>query len=82
MPFLLVMILVIGIAIWLVPAFPVNPIGALIVIVFGFFFATVSSRMVGLIGSSNNPVSGMAIATLLIATLLLKSYRYNRSEKV
>lgn len=73
MPFLLVMILVIGIAIWLVPVFPVNPIGALIVIVFGFFFATVSSRMVGLIGSSNNPVSGMAIATLLIATLLLKA---------
>lgn len=73
MPFLLVMILVIGIAIWLVPAFPVNPISALIVIVFGFFFATVSSRMVGLIGSSNNPVSGMAIATLLIATLLLKA---------
>ena len=73
MPFLLVMILIIGIAIWLVPAFPVNPIGALIVIVFGFFFATVSSRMVGLIGSSNNPVSGMAIATLLIATLLLKA---------
>ena len=67
------MILVIGIAIWLVPAFPVSPIGALIVIVFGFFFATVSSRMVGLIGSSNNPVSGMAIATLLIATLLLKA---------
>lgn len=73
MPFLLVMILVIGIAIWLVPAFPVNPIGALIVIVFGFFFATVSSRMVGLIGSSNNPVSGMAIATLIIATLALKA---------
>ena len=73
MPFLLVMILVIGIAIWLVPAIPVNPIGALIVIVFGLFFATVSSRMVGLIGSSNNPVSGMAIATLLIATLLLKA---------
>ena len=72
MPFLLVMILVIGIAIWLVPAFPVNPIGALIVIVFGFFFATVSSRMVGLIGSSNNPVSGMAIATLLFATIILK----------
>ncbi len=40
--------------------------------IFGFFFATVSSRMVGLIGSSNNPVSGMAIATLLISTILLK----------
>ena len=58
--------------IWLVPAIPVNPIGALIIVIFGFFFATVSSRMVGLIGSSNNPVSGMAIATLLISTLLLK----------
>ena len=72
MPLLLVMILVIVIAIWLVPTFPVNPIGALIVVIFGFFFASVSSRMVGLIGSSNNPVSGMAIATLIIATLLLK----------
>ena len=51
--------------IWLVPAIPVNPIGALIIVIFGFFFATVSSRMVGLVGSSNNPVSGMAIATLL-----------------
>jgi putative OPT family oligopeptide transporter len=40
--------------------------------VFGFFFAMVSSRMVGLVGSSNNPVSGMAIATLLFSTLLLK----------
>lgn len=72
MPLLLGMILVIVILIWLVPTFPVNPIGALIIVVFGFFFASVSSRMVGLIGSSNNPVSGMAIATLIIATLLLK----------
>lgn len=72
MPFLLAIVLVIAIAIWLIPAFPVNPLGALIVVIFGFFFATVSSRMVGLIGSSNNPVSGMAIATLIIATLLLK----------
>lgn len=72
MPVLLVMILVIVVLIWLVPTFPVNPIGALIIVVFGFFFASVSSRMVGLIGSSNNPVSGMAIATLIIATLLLK----------
>lgn len=73
MPVLLVIVLMIAIAIWLVPAFPVSPIGALVVVVFGFFFATVSSRMVGLIGSSNNPVSGMAIATLIIATLLLKA---------
>ena len=59
--------------IWLVPAIPVNFLGALMIVVFGFFFATVSSRMVGLIGSSNNPVSGMAIATLLIATFSIKA---------
>lgn len=69
---LLVVMLVIAVAIWLLPAFPVTFIGALIVVVFGFFFATVSSRMVGLIGSSNNPVSGMAIATIIITTLILK----------
>ena len=71
-------IVLIGIAamiliIWLVPAIPVNILGALMIVVFGFFFATVSSRMVGLIGSSNNPVSGMAIATLLIATIAIKA---------
>lgn len=58
--------------IWLLPAIPVSLTGALLVVVFGFFFATVSSRMVGLVGSSNNPVSGMAIATLLFSTLILK----------
>ena len=58
--------------VWLIPAIPVSLLGAVIIVVFGFFFATVSSRMVGLVGSSNNPVSGMAIATLLIATLILK----------
>ena len=65
-------IVVLTLLVWLVPAVPVSFIGAIIVVVFGFFFATVSSRMVGLVGSSNNPVSGMAIATLLIATLILK----------
>ena len=59
--------------IWVVPAIPVTLLGAAIIVVFGFFFATVSSRMVGLVGSSNNPVSGMAIATLLIATLSIKA---------
>lgn len=65
-------IVLLTLIIWLVPAIPVSPLGAVIVVVFGFFFATVSSRMVGLVGRSNNPVSGMAIATLLVATLLLK----------
>lgn len=59
--------------IWLIPIVPVSLPGAIMVIIFGFFFATVSSRMVGLVGSSNNPVSGMAIATLLFSTLILKA---------
>ncbi len=65
-------IAILTLLVWLVPAIPVSFLGAVIVVVFGFFFATVSSRMVGLVGSSNNPVSGMAIATLLITTLILK----------
>ncbi len=72
MPIVLGAIAVLTLLVWLVPAIPVSIIGAIIVVVFGFFFATVSSRMVGLVGSSNNPVSGMAIATLLIATVILK----------
>ena len=73
MPMLLIILVAIVILIWLIPTFPVSPLGSLIVVIFGFFFASVSSRMVGLIGSSNNPVSGMAIATLIIATLVLKA---------
>ena len=72
MTVVLVAIAVLTLLVWLVPAIPVSLIGAIIVVIFGFFFATVSSRMVGLVGSSNNPVSGMAIATLLIATVILK----------
>ena len=72
MPVVLGGALIIAVIIWLMPVVPISFIGALIIVIFGFFFATVSSRMVGLVGSSNNPVSGMAIATLLIATALLK----------
>ena len=70
---ILVGILAMVFIIWFVPAIPVNFLGALLIVVFGFFFATVSSRMVGMIGSSNNPVSGMAIATLLISTFAIKA---------
>ena len=70
--FVLIGVVVIALIMWLVPIIPVDFIGALFIILFGFFFATVSSRMVGTVGSSNNPVSGMAIATLLFATALLK----------
>ena len=60
------------ILLWLAPIVPVSLLGAAFIAIFGFFFATVSSRMTGLVGGSNNPVSGMTIATLLVCTILLK----------
>ena len=72
MQFILIGIVAMVAIIWAVPAIPVSLLGAALIVIFGFFFATVSSRMVGLVGSSNNPVSGMAIATLLIATMAIK----------
>lgn len=71
--FIIVGIVVLALAIWIVPVIPINLFGAFLVVIFGFFFATVSSRMVGLVGSSNNPVSGMTIATLLVSSLILKA---------
>ena len=56
-----------------VPAVPVGVGGALLIALFGFFFAAVSARMVGFVGSSNNPVSGMTIATLVASAFVLKT---------
>ncbi len=47
-----------------------NPIGAVLIIVFGFLFVTVSSRLTGEVGSSSNPISGMTIATVLFTCLI------------
>jgi putative OPT family oligopeptide transporter len=65
-------IIIISLFLWLSPIVPINIIGTILIVVFGFFFATVSSRMVGLVGSSNNPVSGMAIATLILTAIVYK----------
>ena len=59
-----------AVALWLWPGVPVNLLGALLIVIFSFFFVTVSSRIVGLIGSSSNPVSGMTIAALLLTSLI------------
>ncbi|MEK7749166.1 MAG: oligopeptide transporter, OPT family, partial [Bacteroidota bacterium] len=53
--------------------FPGTLLMGLLVVVFGFFFVTVSSRIVGIIGSSNNPISGMTIATLMATCLIFVS---------
>ncbi len=59
-----------AVALWLWPGVPVGPLGAVLIVVFSFFFVTVSSRIVGLIGSSSNPVSGMTIAALILTSLI------------
>jgi putative OPT family oligopeptide transporter len=57
----------------LFPYIPIGPFEAVLVFAFGFFFATVSARIVGIIGSSNSPVSGMTIATLLVTSIIFKA---------
>ncbi len=49
---------------------PTNILSSIMIVIFGFFFVTVSSRIVGLIGSSSNPISGMTIATLMATSLI------------
>lgn len=80
MPIVLIGVVLTGVAMWFLPVIPVNLFGAILIIVLGFFFATVSSRMVGLVGSSNNPVSGMAIATLIITASILKGNEGGTSQ--
>jgi putative OPT family oligopeptide transporter len=58
--------LALALGIWLAPMLEINLVAAVLIILFGFFFVTVSSRVTGEIGSSSNPISGMTVATLLI----------------
>jgi putative OPT family oligopeptide transporter len=63
-----IIVLIIGII--ATPALNMNLLGAILIVVFGFLFVTVSSRLTGEIGSSSNPISGMTIATLLFTCLI------------
>lgn len=58
------------VAIRFAPPLHVNWLGALLIVLFGFLFVTVSSRLTGEIGSSSNPISGMTVATLLLTCLI------------
>ena len=57
-------------AIWAAPGLNMNAAGAILILLFGFLFVTVSSRLTGEIGSSSNPISGMTVATLLLTCLI------------
>jgi putative OPT family oligopeptide transporter len=58
---------------WFLPMIKIGGLAAILAVIFSFFFAVVSARMCGIIGASNNPVSGMTIATLLFVTSILKA---------
>lgn len=68
--FVIAGILALIVVITFVPALKMNLLGAMLIIVFGFLFVTVSSRLTGEIGSSSNPISGMTVATLLFTCLV------------
>jgi len=60
--------------------FHMNIVGALCIVVFGFLFVTVSSRLTGEIGSSSNPISGMTVATLLMTCLIFLVLGWTTAE--
>ncbi len=63
-------ILALIIVITIIPSLKMNLLGAILIVVFGFLFVTVSSRLTGEVGSSSNPISGMTVATLLFTSLV------------
>lgn len=68
--FVLVGSAIIIIAMVLIPFLPINALSAIMIVIAGFFFVTVSCRIVGMIGTSSNPISGMTIATLMGTSLI------------
>lgn len=62
---------IVVVAIWLLPGTELHILGALLAVIFGFFFVVVAARIVGIVGSSSSPVSGMTIFTLLVTCLIL-----------
>lgn len=69
----LALVLIVAVLPQLPGRFPYTLLMGLLVVVFGFFFVTVSSRIVGIIGTSSNPISGMTIATLMATCLIFVS---------
>jgi putative OPT family oligopeptide transporter len=65
---------------WLMPGASMPLIGVACAVLFGFFFVVVAARIVGIVGSSTSPVSGMTIATLLVTCLILLFFGINKTE--
>ena len=78
LPLVLAGVIAMFLLLWLLPLFDLTFWEALIVVIFSMFFTAVSARMVGLIGSTNQPVSGMTITALLSLTLLFVFMGHNK----
>src|SRR5213083_72118 len=72
--------IVLAIAIALIPQIGVNLLGGILIIIFGFFFTTVSSRICGQVGSSANPISGMTIAALIAISFIFLLLGWNKID--
>ncbi|AEM77736.1 OPT family oligopeptide transporter [Thermoanaerobacter wiegelii] len=75
-PYIVITFLAIVVLIALIPQMEMNIMGAFLTALFGFLFVSISSRIVGVVGSSSNPVSGMTIATIFISAIVMKSIGY------
>lgn len=71
---------ILGLGLWLIPTFQLGLLAALLAVLFTFVFVVVSARMVGLVGSTSQPVSGMTIAALLSISLLLAATGQSGAE--
>ena len=81
-PFAYLLTIFVGVVILMaiLPYIPVGIVGAALIAVFGFLFVAISSRIVGIVGSSANPVSGMTIATIFFSAILMKAIGWTGAE--
>ena len=80
MKWVIVGILLLIIVISFIPTLKVGFFGALLIMIFGFLFVTVSSRLTGEVGSSSNPISGMTVATLLFTCLIFLALGWTAAD--
>ncbi len=71
-PYVLVSLTLIFLILWFIPPVSMGPLGAMFALILAFLFAVVSARVVGIVGSSSNPISGMTVAAVVVSALLMK----------
>ncbi|MDD4050930.1 MAG: oligopeptide transporter, OPT family [candidate division Zixibacteria bacterium] len=72
--------LLVALGMWLLPGTNLNLLATILAVIFGFFFVVVAARIVGIVGSSSSPVSGMTVFTLLVTSLILLYFGYTGVE--